>query len=79
MKNFTFFCATVLLLTSFIAFQSRTRMFEVRVEAKINSCISRHDVIVEARNIQDAREKAQRVVQTRLATKAIRVKEIKQP
>jgi len=79
MKKFLLFCVPVLLLTGFIAVQSRARMFEVRIEAKINSCISRHNVVVEARNMQDAREKARRVVHTRLVTKAVRVNEIKRP
>jgi|GEM_PF-4282840 len=66
----------MLLSTGSTPFQPRGRMFEVRVEAKINSCLSHHDVTVEARNMQEAREKARRVVQTKLITRAMRVSPI---
>lgn len=57
--------------------QSRGRMYEVWVEARINNCLTRHDVIVEARTLHEAREKARRVVQAKLTTKAVKAKEVK--
>ena len=80
MKNSLLLALICLLFTSSsTSVQPRTRMFEVRVEARISSSRTMHDVVGEARNLADARAKAQRVVQARLTTKATRVKEIKQP
>lgn len=79
MKKLIPLAIAAFLFSSAAPTQSRARMFEVRVEARINNCISRHDVVVEARHQADAREKARRVVQAKLTTKATRVKEIKRP
>ena len=71
-----FLFAIILLFTGSTPSKPGVRMFEVRVEAKINSCLSHHDVTVEARSMQEAREKARRVVQTKLITRAMRVSPI---
>ncbi len=61
----------ILLFTSSGASQIKPRMFEIRDDSKIDNCSKRHTVIVEAKNIYDAREKAQRVVQYKLQTNVI--------
>ena len=63
------------LFSSFILPQTKPRMFEVRVESKIENCTKRHTVMVEAKNIYDAREK--RVVQYKLSTRVISSREVK--
>lgn len=65
-----------LLFTASSPDQTRPRMFEVRVESKIDGCVRRHEVTVEAKNIYDARDKAQRVVQHKLTTRVMNAKEI---
>ncbi len=66
-----------LLLSGFGLEQVRPRMFQVRVESKIDGCVRRHDVMVEARNMYDARDKARRIVQHKLTTRVTNSKEIK--
>lgn len=77
MKKTVRLTAMVFLFSSFTSIQPKPRMFEVRVESKIENCSKRHNVIVEAKNIYDAREKAERVVRYKLSTKVITSREIK--
>ncbi|WP_140936854.1 hypothetical protein [Sphingobacterium lumbrici] len=79
MKNNLLLAILCLVLTSSSPTQSRPRMFEVRVESKIDGCVRRHEVTVEAKNIDDARIKAQRVVQSKLTTRVTNTREIKRP
>lgn len=69
----------LLFLCSSSSEQIRPRLFEVRVESKIDGCVRRHEVTVEAKNIDDARIKAQRVVQSKLTTRVTNTREIKRP
>lgn len=69
--------AIILLFTSSGVPETKPRMFEIRVDSKIDNCTKRHNVIVETKNIFDAREKAQRVVQYKLTTKVISSREMK--
>lgn len=71
-------CVLLFLCTASLE-QTRERIFEMRVESRIDGCVRRHDVRVEAKNIHDARVKAQRVVQTKLTTRVTNSREIKRP
>ena len=77
MKNSLLIILISLLLSGSTPISSSSRMFEVRVESKIEGCVRRHTVMVEAKNIYDAREKAQRIVQHKLTTRVTNTKEIK--
>lgn len=78
MKNsIILFLLTLLFTGSTPPAQSGGKMYEVRVEARINNCLTKHDVIVEAKNLHEAKEKARRVVQAKLTTKAPRAKQIR--
>lgn len=77
MKLILYLFSLSLLLSSSAPSESRARVFDVRVESKIEGCVRRHTVMVEAKNIYDAREKAQRIVQHKLTTRVTNSKEIK--
>lgn len=59
--NYFYLFITILLFSS--SRPNDARIFEVQVESRIEGCVRRHKVMVEAKNISDAREKAQRIVQ----------------
>lgn len=69
--------AIFFLFTSSRISQTKPPMFEIRVTFEIGNYAKLHKVIVDAKNIIDAREKAQRVVQYKLSTRVISSREIK--
>ena len=69
--------AIVFLFSSFSTAQTKPRMYEVRVESRIENCAKRHLIMVEGKNINDARQKAERIVQYKMTTKVISSREIK--